>query len=225
MKKFVYLVITSIGILTSPLAHSQVLVDVWDYDGGAFSPATYGGAYRPPVLFPNAAENSGATLVLSNLTSGGLGSNSFPQGYGGIYTFFSANVGFALQTSNVLSGVQTISASFQAGGGVYGASSLLLAFNLQNPAVTSATYWVLSLGPVSSPIGPVDMFRHTWTWDVSALGASSGFGLTWTAGQQHEFYNEVVLTQAIPEPSIFALLGIGVLIVICQLRRRAKCTA
>ncbi|MFY8216465.1 MAG: PEP-CTERM sorting domain-containing protein, partial [Chthoniobacterales bacterium] len=208
----------------SQLTHAQTLVDHWDYVGGAFNPATYGGAYRPPVLLPNAAENSGATLVLSNLASGGLGSNSFPQGYGGIYTFFSQDVGFAMQTANVLPGLQTISASFRSGGGVYGSTSLLLALNSENLAVASNSYSALDMGEVESPIGPVEMFQHTWTWDVASLGASTGFSLQWT-GHEHEFLNEVSLTQAIPEPSTLVMLGLGGVLVLREIRRRARCRA
>jgi len=205
-------------------AKAQTLVDVWDYDGGAFNPATYGGVFRPPVLVPNVAQDSGATLVLSNLRLGGLGSGSFPEGYGGIYTFFSENVGFAMQTTQILPGIQTITASFQAGGGTYDASTALLAFNLENPAVASSAYFSLNLGVADSPIGLVEMIQYTWTWDIAALGASSGFTIHWTANE-HEFFDEVSLTQAIPEPSTFVLLGIGAVVILTMIRRSAKCRA
>lgn len=219
MKYPLLAMITALGVQLGPMAQAQTLVDVWDYDGGAFNPATYGGAYKPLVLYPNATENRGGTLVLSNLTFGGLGSGSFPDGYGGIYTFFSENVGFAMQTSNILSGIQSITASFQAGGGIYDASSVQLAFNLENPSLASTSFSSLEIGEEESPIGSVEIFQYTWTWDVSTLGSSSGFTLNWTA-QQHEFFTEVTLTQTIPEPSTFVILGVGMIVVGVSIYRR-----
>jgi hypothetical protein len=224
VKKFLFSALCLLGFQSGQLTHAQTLVDHWDYVGGAFNPATYGGVYRPPVLLPNAAGNSGGTLVLSNLTSGGLGSNSFPEGYGGIYTFFSRNVGFTMQTANVLPDLQTITASFRSGGGVYDSTSLLLAFNSEGSALASGSYFALDVGEVESSIGPVEMFQHTWTWDVGSLGSSTGFALQWT-GQEHEFLTEVTLTQAIPEPSTLVMLGLGGVLVLRAIRRRARCRA
>lgn len=207
-------------------AQAQTLVDVWSYAGGGLSPASYPAApnpYRPPELFPDADADSGASILVSGMTSGGLGSSSFPEGYGGIYTFFSANPSFTLQTDNVLAGVETITVSFLAGGGTtYDAFSLTLDYNLANPALVSTSFVVQAAGEIDSPIGPVEMTLYSWTWDVSALGTSSEFATTWTTnGEQHMFYDDINLTQAVPEPSVFGLIGLGSA-VLCFRRRYTR---
>lgn len=193
-------------------AQAQTLVDTWSYLGGGLSPATYGGVYRPASLDPDAASDSGASIAVSGWTSGGLGSSGFPEGYGGIYTLFSASTVFTIQTTNVLTNVETISVSFLSGGGTsYDENSLLLNYNIGNVGLAQTSFLAVDEGIVDTPIGDTEVTRYTWTWDVSGLGPSTGFSVVnWTSGV-HTFFNEISMTQtqAVPEPSTYALVGMG----------------
>lgn len=206
-KKFFAL--AAVCAATALSAQGQTLVDTWSYAGGGLSPATYGGVYRPASLEPDAASDSGASIGVTGWTSGGLGSSGYPEGYGGIYTFNSLSTSFNLQTSNVLSGVQTITISFLSGGNTsYAANSIALNYNIGNVGLASTSFLPQDMGIVDTPIGPTEMTRYTWTWNVVGLGSSTGFSASWTSGN-HTFFDEVNLVQAVPEPSTYALIGLG----------------
>ena len=209
-------------------AHAQTLTDSWTYAGGGLDPATYGtGVYRPATFIPDAASDNGATIGQTGLTSGGLGSSGFPDGYGGIYTFFSANPTFTLQTSTILDGLDTITISFLAGGGspslvAYTASSLTLNYNGLNPSLASSAFEAIPGFIVESPLGDQNLTLYTWTWtDLSARGSTSGFSASWnTQANQHAFFTDISLTQAVPEPSATCLIALGG--VVCLLRRKRR---
>lgn len=211
--------------MTWSAGQAQSQMDVWSFAGGALDPATYEGNYRPASLMPNADADNGATIGLAGLTSGGLGSALFPDGYGGLYTFFSTSTTFTLQTSNVLENVQIISVSFTAGGGInFDEGTLVLNYNLANPALASSSFSILPGETVETPIGPMTLDVYTWTWDVSTLGASSQFSTSWSAGT-HSFFGEFTATQSIPEPSssIFAAAAFLFLMLLNQ-RRKSRGT-
>ncbi len=219
MKRKLAVLTVAVAACLAPL-QAQTLVDTWSYDGGGLSPTTYSGSFKPAVLVPDASANSGATISVSGMTSGGLGSSGFPEGYGGIYTLFSSEVNFGMTTSNVLSSVGRITFSFLAGGGTtYDAGDLLLNFNAGNPALESISFTPQSAGLVSTPIGDVEVTLYTWTWDVSGLGLSNGFSVNWSA-LQHTFINDITLTQAVPEPTVAGLMALGAGCLL--LRRRGR---
>lgn len=222
------------ALVTSVQAQTQT--DSWTYVGGALHPDTYSalgtpGKYRPATLIPDALAANGATIgVTGQGSSGGLGSSGFPDGYGVYYTFFSAPVTFTLQTANVLAGIDTITVSLSAGGGnptllTYNASSLALNYNPTYSNQAASTFSQVSLGLVDTPIGETAMTQYTWTWNVSALGASSGFSTTWTTGYQHSAFGEFQLTQqSVPEPSSVVLAALG-MAGLSSLRRRPRQSA
>jgi len=228
MKRVYIVLLTLVALLAGRPAQAQVLTNTWSYSGGGLAPGTYEalgdpGKYKPATLVPDAAASNGATIDLTGLTSGGLGSSTSPDGYGGLYTFFSSTVSLNLQTSIVLAGVQTITVSFLEGGGTtYGSSSLSLNYNLSHSAVTSSSFTAISAGPVDTPIGPVTMTTYTWTWDVSSLGSSSAFSVNWLADQQHTFFDNMNVVQTVPEPSTCALLGLSGVGVLWMHRRHTR---
>lgn len=220
-----------VGVATLVSAQAQIQVDAWTFAGGGLDPATYGGNFRPTPILPDAASNNGATITASNLVvvpfgSGGLGSSG-AGAYGGIYTFFAEGASFTMQTTTIMDGVDTITFSFLAGGGnptliEYDASSLTLNYNGSNPSVASSSFSTISGIIVESPIGQQELTQYTWTWtNVSALGPTTGFSTAWDAqGQEHAFYTDFTLTQAVPEPSVLGLLALGG--AVCVLRRKRK---
>jgi hypothetical protein len=200
------------GITLASSAQAETLIDRWTYVGGALHPDTYSalgnpGKYRPSVLLSDATANSGATIGVLGATTGGLGSSSFPDGYGFYYTFFSVPVTFTLQTVNVLAGIDTITVSFNGGGGTtFGASSLTLNFNPAHASVVATTFSSAPGG--TSDFG--DLTNYSWIWDVSSWGASTDFSATWVASAPHTTFGDIQLVQqAVPEPSSLALVALG----------------
>jgi len=215
------------GLTLAASAWAETQVDQWTYVGGALHPDTYSalgtpGKYRPSVLLPDASADSGATIGVTGATTGGLGSSSFPDGYGFYYTFFSTSVTFTLQTVNVLAGIDSVTVSFNSGGGTsFDASSLALNFNPSHSAVAATTFASAPGG--TSEFG--DLTNYSWTWNVAALGASTGFSTTWVATAQHTTFTDIVLVQqAVPEPSSCALAALGMGALGC-LRRRPRRSA
>ena len=218
MKKFLMPALVCAMALS---AQAQTLVDTWSNSGGGLNLATYGGEYRPAVLTPDTGSAPGAGITYTGVTSGGLGSITVPEGYGGFYTNNSSSVAFTLQTSNVLTGATTITLSFLSGGiGTFSASSVTLSYNVGHSNVASSSYGAVPAGLVDTPIGEVPMTTYTWSWDVSSFGPSTGLTLNWGTGV-HTFFDQVTMTQAVPEPSTYALLGLG-LGVAFVLRRRSR---
>jgi|GEM_PF-2454597 len=208
------------------------LVDTFTFAGGGLDPATYGGNFRPTPINPDAASNNGATIVASNLVvtpfgSGGLGSTSIPA-YDGIYTFFASSASFVLSTSNILSSLDEITVSLVVGGGFptllsYTSSSLTLNYNGSNPAVASSGFQSVVGEVVVSPVvGVLPLTKYTWKWTgLAALGETTQFSTSWNVqGQQHVVFQEISLTQAVPEPSTVGLIVLGG--VFCVLLRRRR---
>lgn len=201
------------GVALAQPLRAETRVDDWTYIGGALNPNTYSalgdpGKYRPPFLFPDLVSVSGAKIGVTGTTSGGLGSSSFPDGYEFYYTFFSPSVTFTLQTSSVLAGASTITLGFNSGGGTtFTASSLTLNYNPAHSTAAASSFSATPGG--TSEFG--DLTNYAWTWDVSSFGASTELSTTWVASQQHTTFGDIQLTQfAVPEPSSFALLALGV---------------
>ena len=195
-------------------ASAQTLVETWTYAGGALNPSTYGGNYRPSELFADGL--TGGTITPSGMGDfGGLGSGTWPSGYGGYYTFLS-EPSFTLEIPTVLPGVNTITISITVGGGnpqfvEYDASSLVLNYNAENTALASSSFLSQSSGLVDTPLGPMEMTIFSWTWTgLADLGLSTEFSTSWdTQGQEHVFFNAFSVTQAVPEPSIVGLLAVS----------------
>jgi hypothetical protein len=199
--------------VAAPCANAQVLTNTWTLAGGGLNPTNYGGDFRPSVLASDTGSTGTATIGMSGLTSGGLGSANLGA-YGGIYSFFSSGLALNLQVTNVPSGILGITFGFLGGGGspalTYSNSSLSLNFNVDNTAVASSSFSAVPGIIVDSPIGDQDLTAYTWRWtNLSLMGNSSMFSLAWTAPRQHAFITDIIVTQAVPEPSVFALLSIG----------------
>ncbi len=212
------------------LAHAsqaQTLVNSWSYLGGGLDPATYGGNNQPATLVPDTGFSNGATIALSGITTGGLGSPTFGP-YGGIYTFFSANPSMVLSATTIMDGVDEITISFYAGDGdpvmAYDASLLTLDYNVANSSVGATSFDVVTGIVISSPLGPQNVSYYTWTWsDVSSLGVTTGFSTSWdTQGSQHVFYDDISVVQAVPEPSVLGLVVLGGALLTLGKRRRAS---
>ncbi|MFV0336989.1 MAG: hypothetical protein ACK5LK_01925 [Chthoniobacterales bacterium] len=195
-------------------ANAQILESTWTVAGGGIDPNNYGGDYRPATLYSDSASSS-ASIALSGLTSGGIGSGGYPNGYGGIYTFYSDNPSFTLSTSTILGDLNQITFSFEAGGGdpvrvEYLASSITLNYNASNPSIssTSFTKGASFPAPPGSPVEGLTLTPYTWTWSgLAELGTTSNFSFSWDAQSQHHvWFQNVNLTQAIPEPSVVTLL-------------------
>jgi hypothetical protein len=221
----------ALAALTLTAAHASTLVDTWTYDGGGLDPATYGGNYKPATLVGDATSTGDAIITgVSAFTSGGIGSSGFPDGYGGIYTFFGSGT-LTVQTSTVLADVDTITFSLLAGGGsptplTFTQPSLALNFNAGNTAVAASSFNAGDTVVVSSPIGNQTLTPYTWTWDVGALGGSSSFSfdIVIPEASHHSFLSDFALTQtsAVPEPAAFAAFaGLGALLLAAFRRRRA----
>jgi hypothetical protein len=196
-------------------ANAQVLTNTWSLAGGGLNPTNYGGNFRPSVLASDTGSTGTATIGMSGLspTSGGLGSTALGA-YGGIYSFFSSGLALNLQVTNVSSGIVDMTFGFLGGGGspvlTYSNSSLSLNFNAGNTAVASSSFSAVPGIVVDSPIGEQELTAYTWRWtNLSLLGSSSMFSIAWTAPRQHAFITDIVVTQTVPEPSVFALLVIG----------------
>ncbi|MEX1119847.1 MAG: PEP-CTERM sorting domain-containing protein [Terrimicrobiaceae bacterium] len=219
----------------SSLLHSSPLVDNWTYAGGGLDPESYTAQpdkYRPTPINPDAANNNGATIVATNLVvipfgSGGLGSAN-AGAYQGIYTFNASNASFALTSGTILDSLDEITITIVAGGGfptllTYNSSTLSLNYNGSNPALASSSFLSTDLGIISTPVvGDLNLFQYTWTWTgLASLGETTQFSTSWNVqGQQHAFFQEISLTQAVPEPSTVALIAIGG--AFCALRRRRR---
>lgn len=212
--------------------HAAPLVDTWTFAGGGLDPATYAGDFRPTPINPDTLSDNGATIVATNLVvvpfgSGGLGSSSLGA-YGGIYTFFASSANFVLSSGTILDSLDEITVSLVAGGGSptllnYTGTSLSLNYNGSNPSVASSSFnSVVGLDPVSTPVGPLLLTTYTWTWTgIAALGDTTQFSTSWnTQGQQHAFFQEISLTQAVPEPSTICLIAVGG--AFCALRRKRR---
>lgn len=199
--------------------NAQVLTNTWTLAGGGLNPTNYGNNFRPATLVSDTGSTGTATIAMSGLTSGGLGTTnpSNPGPYGGIYAFLSRNLALNLQVSNVSAGLSEISLTFLAGGGSpvlsYTNNSLSLNFNATNPATASSSFTAVSGFEFDSPVmGTQILTSYNWTWtNLSRLGSSSSFSIAWAATNQHSFITDVRVTQVIPEPSTSALLGIVVL--------------
>lgn len=207
-------------------ANAQILTNTWTLAGGGLDPQTYGNNYRPPTLVSDAGSTGTATIAMSGLTSGGLGSDG-AGAYGGIYTFFSAGLALNLQVTNLLAGIDQVTFQFLAGGGspalTYSQNSLTLNYNAGNPAVASSGFSAESGIIVPSPIGDQNLTAYTWSWaNLSTLGSSSAFSIGWNAPQSHVFVTDMMVTQAVPEPSVFALAAFGIFAVVLWQRRRTN---
>lgn len=232
LMKLSWKILAALAVLCGPSVQAQSLVYTWTYNasqpgtGLGLDPATYGGQFRPAELIPDMLTNSQASIALSGLTSGGLGSSG-SGAYGGLYTLFSSGAAFDLQVNTILDGVDEISITFLAGGGFptlveYDASSLVLDFNLGNPALAATSFNTVTGIIVSTPIGDQNLTQYTWTWTgLSALGPTTEFSTSWNAqGQQHVFYTDFSVTQVVPEPSVLGLIALGG--VVMTLRRKRK---
>lgn len=217
----------AIGLVTLVSAQAQTLTSTWTYAGGGLNPATYGGNFQPDVLNPDTGSTSGGSIAMSGFTSGGLGSSGYPDGYGGIYTFFSDNTSYVLSTTTILGGVDEVTISLWAGGGfpaliAYTATSLHLDYNGGSQQLVSSSFDNSVTQEVSTPLGLQTLTLYTWTWTgISDLGALTSLSTQWdTQGNQHVFMTDISLTQAIPEPSTLALLLAGG--TLFALRRKRK---
>lgn len=218
-------VLVAMGMASLLSAQAQVISSTWTLGGGGLDPNTYGD-YRPAALTPDTNSTSGGSIALSGLTSGGLGSAAFPDGYGGIYTFFSSNPTYTLSTTNILLDINLITISFWAGGGNpssidYTATTLLLNYNGGSQALASTDFDDSVSRLTNTPIGDTALVRYVWTWrDVTNLGALTDFSVQWdTQSLHHVFITDISLIQAVPEPSTLAFLLTGATLLMMRRKR------
>ncbi len=210
-------------------ANAQSLVNSWTLAGGGLNPSTYGNTYRPATLLSDAGSSGNATIGMSGLTMGGLGSSAMGA-YGGIYSFMQTTLSLTLQANNLLPGTNEVTFGFFGGGGdpvalSYSRNSLTLNYNPANTTITSNGFSAGQPVIVSTPIGNQTLTPYTWTWtNLASLGNSNSFSIAWTAPTQHAFLTDISLTQTVPEPSVYALLACGFLVAayLRLKRRRAK---
>jgi len=202
---------------------AQTLIDTFSYAGGALNPATYGvGVYQPANLISDTGSTGGGGIGVTNMNAGGgLGSSSYSEGYGGIYTLGSTPT-FSYSTNTVLTGVETVTISLLSGGLTgFALESVKLNYNLGGTqALQALSFSSVAGGSVDSPLGVMPVTLYTWTWNVSELGAINALNLRWGAGQ-HVFIDEIIVTQAVPEPSTYVLIGLG-LVAVVFLRKRLR---
>jgi len=230
MKKSVLLSATLVVSLSFVLQVSvraqNSSLSTWTYNasdaGTGLNPDKYGGDFRPAVLTPDTGSTGGGSIAVTGWTPtvppnfpGGIGSSSSPDGYGGIYTFFSQNPSYVLSTSSILAGVDRITVTLWGGGGnptalAYTSTSLQLDYNGGNQNLSSTTFDNSMSQTVSTPIGPQNVTRYVWTWEgVSSLGALTDFSFSWdTQSTQHVFLTDISLLQ-VPEPSALVLVLVG----------------
>lgn len=218
MKELLYLGLMCFCVT---FAQAQTLIDRWTYEGGGLDPASYGGSYKPATLDPDAAADSGASISVSNYGAAtGLGSGSYPDGYGYFYSFISTTVQLNVHTANILDDVQTITLTFWSGGNTAWSSSFLtLDYNAENTALSATGY---STAPgEDSEYGAVTYY--TWVWNVTGLGDSTGLSIN-MALSTHTPMGDISLTQAVPEPSsmmLLAAVGAGAFAMRTFIRRKA----
>lgn len=202
-------------------AQAQTLTYSWTYEGGGLDPATYAlpgppvnPGYKPSTLVPDDSA-TGASISVTGYDygmSGGLGSSGYPEGYGFFYTVLQAEINLTINVTNVLDDIGTVTLSFRGNdlSTPWSQSILSLNYNPENTAVMALDYFTAPAGE-DPEWGPLT--AYTWIWDVSGLGASGGFSITVNAASlaQHTTIGPINLTQtAVPEPSVFGLLALGV---------------
>lgn len=215
--------------IAAPCVNAQVLTNTWTLAGGGLNPTNYGGSFRPATLASDAGSTGTATIAMSGLTSGGLGS-SLSGPYGGIYTFMSSNLTLTLQVTNLPANLDQVSLSFLAGGGnptllSYGSNSITLNYNPANSNLASSQFSFKPSLIVDTPFGPQTVTPYSWTWaNLSTRGSASNFFITWgVSGTQHVFMTDIAVSQVgVPEPSIFALVGLGVVIALFMHRKSKR---
>lgn len=173
----------------------------WDI----FSSA-YNGANSPNGIAPG-----GTTLANATITQT-LDPTAFLTGGGNVYDF-AASTGFRLDYSAGTSLGQVVFETRTLGSEIdYGAVALTYN-NGTGPISLPATRIALpdALGGVTSE----------WTWDLSALGVNT-FSIGFSAAAPSMSFDAATLDIAVvPEPSTFALCGLGVAgLVTIQARRR-----
>lgn len=200
-------VMFGMGLLS---ANAQVQVETWSAAGGAWTAANQTGWTNGTggVLNPDASADYGAELSATGATSGGI--------YSSYYYTSNSTPTFTLSTSNVLSGVQTISLSLTSNA-VFSDGSVTLTFGSQSVEVDSFS------STSAGTIGGFAATLYTWTFDVSSLAPENSFSLSWTTPSAHTAYEPISMTQAVPEPSTYALiaLGLGALLFVRSRRARA----
>lgn len=159
---------------------------------------------------------------MAGLTMGGLGSSTWGP-YEGIYSFMSTGLTLNLRATNVPAGIEQVTLGFSAAQVSYTGTSLSLNYNLANSAVASSLFGAVSLGLTNTPGGDLNMVAYTWTWtNLSLLGSSSNFSIAWNAPVQHAFITDIRLTQVVPEPSVYALLGMAVVVALIMRSKKKQ---
>lgn len=185
-----------------------VLTDAWTVAGNAWTPASHPNYATDGIISADVGSQSGATITTSS--KAGLYTNYF-------YSLFTTPT-FTLATSNVLADVRTISFSVTIAGAF--SSGPVLNFNASNSALSNYTF----TAGATSDVGGFSAVTNTYTWDVTGLGSSSAFNIVW-ALPNHTAIGAVTLTQdinvsAVPEPSTYAAIFGGLVLVGAVARRR-----
>lgn len=149
------------------------------------------------VLNPDASKDSGGELSVTGATSG------FYTSY---YYTNNSTPSFTLSTTNILPEIELITLSFEAAGlSTFSSGSVTLTIN---DTVQSLTPVYSTAASGRSIVGNPSTF-YTWSFDVSSLDSINSISLSWATSDIHTVYDNVQLTQAVPEPSTVAFLLIG----------------
>jgi len=149
------------------------------------------------VLNPDSTADSGAELNVTGATSG------FYTSY---YYTNNSTPSFTLTTTNILPDIEQLTFSFESAGlSTFSSSTVTLAIN----GVVQSLSPVYSTVASGRKIAGFDSSYYTWAFDVSSFDTINSVSLSWATPSVHTVYDNVQLTQAVPEPSAIALLGVG----------------